>query len=568
MAGYATQTRWDKGAVNSASEDVTYHAVDKGGHTPKTDAPAAVHTPIHAAWGTSVSRSWTTCRVRASSDTRIESPSFQDTHNGRRRRRECAGVSESAARSFLASSTNGLSSNNKKEEKQESGSEPHRWSLSIRRHVYGAVVRPLAGSVVLAWLGPETMALAWLCLALASENPSQSQSQQSWPGLVWLWLEPWLEFRNADPFPTSLNILTFFVQKGMSRFGCAQSEPRRMTPEYIPKLVVIPSLHCQIGHPIEAGSSHGFLAWLRKCEARSQSQPKPDGWLGLVSQTMAWLGLASGLKPKPAHHYWQATSPSATRRVDSEDALGRISRRCQAIRDTLMNGCNNRSAAILHLTNLKLKAIRVDRVLPYKLGIERMRIFRNEASVTRKPLRCIMARNVGFHYREQLLCAWCTVHRVPPYPWSNVQRLAYAPSEDVFNNKILSTSTQFSLRAVAQDCTKGGKCEGEPGVVAGEQFCPKLRTFTHQFRESGFHFNPRTLSSTGYEGGSGSLPLPFPTRNIKEGGENALAIRWDWSDRGVLRAIGPWGTVLENTSGKIRPMSFHSVRIFIPFGAN
>ncbi|KAJ7120572.1 hypothetical protein C8R43DRAFT_959811 [Mycena crocata] len=85
------------------------------------------------------------------------------------------------------------------------------------------------------------MALAWLYLALASENPSQSQSQQSWPGLVWLWLEPWLEFGNADPFPTSrkvedflplFKILTFFVQKGMSRFGRAQSEPRRMTPEY------------------------------------------------------------------------------------------------------------------------------------------------------------------------------------------------------------------------------------------------------------------------------------------------------------------------------------------------
>ncbi|KAJ7182267.1 hypothetical protein C8R43DRAFT_940421 [Mycena crocata] len=134
------------------------------------------------------------------------------------------------------------------------------------------------------------MALAWFCLALASENPSQSQSQQSWPGLVWLWLEPWLEFGNADPFPTS--ILTFFVQKGMSRFGRAQSEPQRMTPEYIPKLLLHRVFHCQIGHPTEAGSSHGFLAWLGFGNVKPEAKASRNQTAGLAWFLKPWLGLA------------------------------------------------------------------------------------------------------------------------------------------------------------------------------------------------------------------------------------------------------------------------------------
>ncbi|KAJ7620670.1 PIN domain-like protein [Mycena rosella] len=45
---------------------------------------------------------------------------------------------------------------------------------------------PLSASDSLAWLGPETMAQAWLHLAQASKIPSQSRSQGSWPGLAWL----------------------------------------------------------------------------------------------------------------------------------------------------------------------------------------------------------------------------------------------------------------------------------------------------------------------------------------------------------------------------------------------
>jgi hypothetical protein len=55
------------------------------------------------------------------------------------------------------------------------------------------VVIPVSGSDVLAWLGLQTPALAWLRLALASHSSSQSQSHGWGLGLAWLWLRPWLQ---------------------------------------------------------------------------------------------------------------------------------------------------------------------------------------------------------------------------------------------------------------------------------------------------------------------------------------------------------------------------------------
>jgi hypothetical protein len=45
-------------------------------------------------------------------------------------------------------------------------------------------------SDALAWLGFDTLALAWLERALASYPSSQSQSHWGGLGLAWLWLKP------------------------------------------------------------------------------------------------------------------------------------------------------------------------------------------------------------------------------------------------------------------------------------------------------------------------------------------------------------------------------------------
>jgi hypothetical protein len=48
------------------------------------------------------------------------------------------------------------------------------------------------GSDVLAWLGFNTPALAWLRKALVLDSSSQSQSQSGGLGLAWPWPKPWL----------------------------------------------------------------------------------------------------------------------------------------------------------------------------------------------------------------------------------------------------------------------------------------------------------------------------------------------------------------------------------------
>ena len=50
----------------------------------------------------------------------------------------------------------------------------------------------LSASDVLALAWPETMALAWLSLGLASLFPGLSQTPWLWPGLGLAWLKPWL----------------------------------------------------------------------------------------------------------------------------------------------------------------------------------------------------------------------------------------------------------------------------------------------------------------------------------------------------------------------------------------
>ena len=72
-----------------------------------------------------------------------------------------------------------------------------RWPTGIgtvcRHQVCLAVPKGESGSDVLAWLGLEAPALAWLGRALASWSSSHSLSRRGGLGLAWLWLKPGLE---------------------------------------------------------------------------------------------------------------------------------------------------------------------------------------------------------------------------------------------------------------------------------------------------------------------------------------------------------------------------------------
>src|SRR5882757_9716944 len=56
---------------------------------------------------------------------------------------------------------------------------------------------------------------------------------------------------------------------------------------------------------INSHESHGLTAWLWLCRMLGQAKAnaRPTVWPGLARPTLAWLGLAFGLRPSHAHHY-------------------------------------------------------------------------------------------------------------------------------------------------------------------------------------------------------------------------------------------------------------------------
>ncbi|KAJ7150612.1 hypothetical protein C8R46DRAFT_1043435 [Mycena filopes] len=155
-----------------------------------------------------------------------------------------------------------------------------------RESSHGTVgTAPVGRSDVLAWLGFETLALAWLRPALASYSSSQSQSHQSWLGLAWLWLKPGL---SARFIPTVQNILKHTgkgwmmptslcsLNEAVGEVNSSRSPLTGAKPRLKPRLLASPS----------------------RSQSQSHLQAKILAWLGLIKPGLWLLGFWLEAKPR------------------------------------------------------------------------------------------------------------------------------------------------------------------------------------------------------------------------------------------------------------------------------